>query len=118
MARQVVNGQLDKFPIEPRLLDLHQAGVYLGVSYWSVRDYVAQGRLRTVQMPTLTPREGERVTGRQLRRVLIDRRDLDEFIDSVKSDRRGPWSQTTGARSATCVPDPEQRRPESRRGTK
>ena len=34
-----------------RLLSLHEAGKYLGVSYWTVRDYVQAGILPRVVLP-------------------------------------------------------------------
>lgn len=67
----------------PRLLSLRQAAVYLGVSFWSVRDFVLAGFLPTVQLPPLRPREGERRKA-NLRRVLIDQTDLDAFIEKRK----------------------------------
>ena len=69
---------------EKRLLNLHEAAAYLGLSYWSVRDYVLQGLIPVVEMPTLRPKEGARQTGRTLRRVLIDRCDADRFIEERK----------------------------------
>jgi hypothetical protein len=67
----------------PRLLNLHQMAGYLGCSYWSARDWVLQGLVPTVELPPLRPREGERAR-RTLRRVLVDRCDLDRFIDARK----------------------------------
>jgi hypothetical protein len=67
-----------------RIFDLKQAGVYLGVSFWSVRDFILQRLIPVVQMPPLTPREGARQAGPSLRRVLIDRQDLDKFIEERK----------------------------------
>ena len=75
--------------VTPRLLDVHQAAHYLSVSVGSIRDYVAAGRLRPVTLPGLTPREGARATGALLR-VLLDRRDLDAFIDALKTGGRVP----------------------------
>jgi hypothetical protein len=69
--------------ITPRLLDLHSAARYCGLSYWSLRDFVLQGRIRPVPMPPLQPRPGER-RRRSMRRVLIDRNELDAWIDSLK----------------------------------
>jgi hypothetical protein len=69
--------------ITPRLLNMRQAASYLGCSFWTVRDYVRQGLIRVVEMPPLRPREGERQR-RALRRVLIDRSDLDAFVESRK----------------------------------
>jgi hypothetical protein len=68
----------------PRLMNLRQGAVYIGVSYWSLRDYVLQGLIPTVQMPPLRTREGGRQPAPTLRRVLIDRLDLDAFIESRK----------------------------------
>jgi hypothetical protein len=73
--------QTDK--INPRLLDLHQAASYLGCSYWTVRDWVLARLIPIVALPGLRPREGELPRG-ALRRVLIDRADLDAFIESRK----------------------------------
>jgi hypothetical protein len=70
-------------PVAPRLLDLRQAAVYLGCSYWTVRDYVLAGVIPVVELPALRPREGERPR-KTLRRVLVDRADLDAFIESRK----------------------------------
>ncbi len=67
----------------PRLLNLKEAAIYLGVSYWTVRDWVAAGHLATFQPPALQPREGE-LPRQTLRRVLIDRNDLDRFVDEHK----------------------------------
>jgi len=67
----------------PRLLNLRQAAAYLGCSYWTVRDYVLQGLIPVVDLPPLRPREGERPR-RTLRRVLVDRADLDSFIETRK----------------------------------
>jgi hypothetical protein len=76
-----------------RLLDMRQAAEYLGCSYWTVRDYVLAGYVATVELPPLRPREGERQRKR-LRRVLIDRVDLDLFVDRLKNpgarDGRAP----------------------------
>ena len=61
-----------------RLLNLSQAAAYLGVSYWTVRDLVANGTLPRVALPGV-PSEA-----RSVRRVLIDRGDLDRLIDRSK----------------------------------
>jgi hypothetical protein len=70
----------------PRLLNLREAARYLGVSYWSVRDYVLAGYVRSIALPPLRPRDGERPK-RNLRRVLVDRADLDAFIEAQKRMR-------------------------------
>lgn len=70
-------------PITPRLLNMRQAAAYLGCSFWTARDYVLQGLIPVVDMPPLRTREGDRQRT-TLRRVLIDRADLDAFIESRK----------------------------------
>jgi len=62
-----------------RLLDLKSAGAYLGVSYWTMRDLVFAGVIPSVKIPC--PRTGD---GRAIRRILVDRRDLDAFIEKNK----------------------------------
>jgi hypothetical protein len=69
--------------ILPRLLNLREGAVYLGCSFWTVRDYVLQGLIQVVELPPLRAREGERPR-KTLRRVLIDRADLDTFIEARK----------------------------------
>jgi predicted site-specific integrase-resolvase len=69
--------------VMPRLFDLRQAAVYLGCSYWTVRDYVLAGLIPVVDLPPLRAREGERAR-KSLRRVLVDRADLDAFVESRK----------------------------------
>ena len=72
----------------PRLLSLRQAAGYLGVSHWSVRDWVLAGYLPVVTLPPLRPRQGERPR-KTLRRVVIDRRDLDLFVEQLKDGPGG-----------------------------
>ena len=64
----------------PRLMDMHTAGVYTGTSYWTVRQAVQHGLIPVVQWP------GE--DGEPIRRVLLDRKDIDEFVDSLTRNRR------------------------------
>ncbi len=59
-----------------RLLDLEQAARYLGVSSWTVRDLEASGVIPRVAIPL--------PNGRQLRKLLFDRTDLDRLIESWK----------------------------------
>lgn len=59
-----------------RLFDVNEAGTYLGVSGWSVRDMIAAGILSKVTLPLR-----DKVT---LRRVLLDVRDLDALIAQGK----------------------------------
>jgi excisionase family DNA binding protein len=54
-----------------RLLDLKAAEVYSGISAWTLRDLIASGDLPAVRPP-------------RLRRVWIDRADLDRAIADWK----------------------------------
>lgn len=54
-----------------RLLDLQAAEVYSGISAWTLRDLIASGELPAVRPP-------------RLRRVWIDRADLDRAITEWK----------------------------------
>jgi hypothetical protein len=63
--------------VTPRLLDVDQAARYYGdVSVWTIRDLVASGRLPRVRLPLAGERE--------VRRLLIDVRDLDRLIELGK----------------------------------
>lgn len=73
--------------VKPRLLNMRQAAEYLGCSFWTARDYILQGLIPVVDMPPLRAREGDRQR-KTLRRVLVDRADLDLFIESRK--KQGP----------------------------
>jgi excisionase family DNA binding protein len=90
--------------ITPRLLTLKAAAQYLGVSYWTARDLILNGTLRPVRMPAARIDAGRRrgkhgelpparllvepthpgVAGRHVRRVLVDRQDLDRLIEAWK----------------------------------
>lgn len=70
--------------ILPRLLNMRQAAKYLGCSFWTIRDYVLQGLIPVVNLPPLRARTGARQR-ETLRRVVIDRADLDKFVDMRKS---------------------------------
>ena len=62
--------------IPPRLLDLKGAAAYLGVSPWTIRDLETSGTLRRVNVPL--------GMGKDLRKLLFDREDLDQLVDSWK----------------------------------
>ena len=66
-----------------RVLNLKDGARYIGVSFWTLRDYILQGLIPTVQMPALRARDGARPS-LSLRRVLVDRADLDAFIERRK----------------------------------
>jgi hypothetical protein len=59
-----------------RLLDLDAAGAYLAVSSWTVRDLIAAGTLARVRIPLRN--------GGELRKVLLDREDLDRLVAGWK----------------------------------
>lgn len=110
-ARAASHGQpLEPPAISPRLFNLKQMADYLGCSYWTARDYVLGELVPVVELPPLRPREGERPR-KSLRRVLVDRADLDIFIDArkggyspdVQSGARQITSAKTGLNRA-CVP--------------
>jgi len=52
-----------------RLLSVTQASAYLGVSKWTVYDLIRDGLLTCIRLG---------------KRILIDRKDLDDFIESHK----------------------------------
>jgi len=59
-----------------RLLDLKAAEAYSGISAWTLRDLIASGELTVVRPP-------------RLRRVWIDRADLDKAITEWKERSGG-----------------------------
>ncbi len=64
-------------PLAPRLLDITAASKYLGdLSEWTTRDLISSGHLRRVRLPLQN--------GGELRRVLVDVRDLDRLIETSK----------------------------------
>jgi len=84
MSARASRGLQKGFPaVSPRLLNLRQMADYLGCSYWTARDWVLAGLVPVVELPPLRPREGERAR-QTLRRVLVDREDLDRFIEARK----------------------------------
>jgi hypothetical protein len=78
-ARQLHADQLeeDLCPVTPRLLDPASAARYLGVSTWTVRDLEAGGHLQRVRLPL--------PGGKDLRKLLYDRADLDRLIEASKA---------------------------------
>ena len=55
---------------EPRLLSQQEAARYLGISYWTIRDLVFRREIPFVKIG---------------RRVLVDRLDLDAYLDRSKT---------------------------------
>ena len=67
----------------PRLVNMKGGARYLGVSEWTARDWALQGLFPVVNLPPRRPREGDRPK-RTFRRLLVDVRDLDTFIETRK----------------------------------
>jgi predicted site-specific integrase-resolvase len=65
--------------ISPLCVDVREAARMLGVSAWTVREYVATGALPTVKMPSTKGAES------RSRRVLIAVEDLKTFIGRHRS---------------------------------
>lgn len=55
--------------LPPRLLSQQEAAAYLGISYWTLRDLTFRGEVPHVKIG---------------RRILVDRLDLDTYLDRVK----------------------------------
>ncbi len=70
-----------------RLLDVKGAALYLSVSAWTVRDFVAEGELQPVELPS------RRRPGERLRRLLFDRADLDALIERRRQTVRAKESK-------------------------
>ena len=75
----------------PRLMDLSTAAAYTCLGISTLRDYVNDGILASVQMPgsTLRGRGGRVIAHSKVRRIakiLIDRADLDKLIDQRKAE--------------------------------
>lgn len=74
----------------PRLMPLSLAGEYLGVSEWTVREWVFAGDLPVVRVrrPRTASALKHKPVSEALRRVLVDRADLDALADSFTKERR------------------------------
>ena len=55
--------------LTPRLLSQQEAASYLGISYWTLRDLTFRGEVPHVKIG---------------RRILVDRLDLDAYLDRAK----------------------------------
>ena len=58
------------------------------MSKWTVFDYLAAGYIRALELPALRARPGDRPK-RRLRRIVIDRRELDRFLDLLPGHTQG-----------------------------
>lgn len=74
----------------PRLMSLELAGTYLGVSEWVVREWINDGTVPVVlaKRPHTASALKHRPQSDALRRVLVDRADLDALADSFPRERR------------------------------
>jgi hypothetical protein len=63
--------------LNPRLLNIPASARYMSVSPWVIRDLIANGTLRRVLIPG--------AGGNDVRRVLLDRYDLDRLIEAAKA---------------------------------
>lgn len=66
--------------LAPRLLDVRAGAAYLGLSTTTFRTLVAAGAIPRIRVPTGAHR-GE------LRKVLVDRQDLDRLVETWREDR-------------------------------
>ncbi len=65
--------------VAPRVLSLHDAARYLGMSEWTIRDMEHSGLLPRIRVPL--PNNGE------LRKLLFAREDLDRAVEAWKEKR-------------------------------
>lgn len=77
-------------PAWPRLMSLRLGGLYLGLSEWTLREYVNDGSLPIVEArrPRTASALKHQPAGDTLRRLLVDRRDLDALADTFTKVRR------------------------------
>jgi hypothetical protein len=79
---------------QPRLMNLHDAAAYLGVSYWTMRDYILDRIVPQVILPCARRRKkGGAVVRRagdiEARRIYVDRADLDALIEKCRRRQVG-----------------------------
>ncbi len=68
----------DRMKGEQRLMGANEAARYLGLSYWTLRELIWSGSIPLVQLPNKT--------GGRLRRILVDKSDLDRLIERSKEN--------------------------------
>ncbi len=68
----------DKIRGEQRLMGANEAAKYLGLSYWTLRELIWSGALPLVQLPNKS--------GGRLRKILVDKSDLDRLIERSKEN--------------------------------
>jgi hypothetical protein len=80
MSRRNANDTTATAAPVARLLTIRQVAARLALSYWGARDLVNRGHLPSVRLP------GKQ--GSELRRLLVDERDLEAFIGAHRELRR------------------------------
>jgi hypothetical protein len=80
-----------------RLMGLRAAAQYLGLSYWTMRDLAMAGALPIIRIPCTKARGG-----RTIRRILLDRQDLDAFIEQNK-EYNNDYRSTMDWRPQKCA---------------
>lgn len=77
----------------PRLMSLEIAADYLSLSKRTLEDWVREGLLHPVPMPGAAIRRNGNVVApakaRRIAKILIDREDLDRFIETRKACAEG-----------------------------
>ena len=74
---------------QPRLMNMRAAAQYIGVSYWTMRDYIADSILPSVILPSSRRRKKggaivRRAGDMDARRIYVDRADLDALVEKCK----------------------------------
>jgi hypothetical protein len=64
--------------VNPRLLDLKDAAMYLGLSETRIREYVKYGKIRAILLPHPFKK------GKDTRKLLIEITELDAFVEAHK----------------------------------
>jgi len=77
--------------LSPRLLGARDGGAYLGVSAWALRELVDNGKLRPVALPGI-------------KRLLVDRADLDALIEKAKGRQARPRPKRPTRKRAAAEP--------------
>lgn len=83
----------------PRLLNIYQAAAYLGISVDMVREFINDGTIKPVRLPRpRTARMNRRTAiSDQVRRLLIDRADLDKLVERWQGQGVIPGGVAAGA---------------------
>ena len=71
------------------VLSLHEASALVSMHPWTLRQYVAQGELKTLRLPSV------KGSHPNTRRILIAREDLDAFIAKFR-----PRTESSASRDA------------------